>query len=276
MDIAKTIAGIVVAGYAAMVLLLYLLQDRLLFFPTRDVFATPMQRSLRYEDVAIVTSDKIHLHGWWVPSPSPRATILFLHGNGGNVAHTIEAIESFARIGFNVLSFDYRGYGRSDGAPDGDGLVEDAEAAWRYLTTARGIDPANIIVVGRSLGGGLASLLAVRHHPAGLVLESTYSSIPDRAAEQFPFLPARHLVRVKYDNRRNLASVRCPVLIVHSKDDEIIPFHHATRLFDAAHESRELVAIAHGHNDGFALSGGAYVDAIDRFATRCAAASSVQ
>lgn len=261
----KIIAAIAAAGYGALVALLYLFQDRFLFFPTHDVFTTPIERGLPYEELALVASDGVRLHGWWVPAPRARATVLYLHGNGGCIAHTVDAVETFARLGASVLAFDYRGYGKSEGTPSADGILRDAEAAWRHLVDERAIDPSTIVIVGRSLGGGPASALAARYAPAGLVLESTYSSIPDRAAEQMPFVPARRLVRIRFDNRANLAHVRCPVLVVHSRGDETIPFHHGERIFAAAREPKTFVEIAYGHNDGFARSGARYTDAIDRF-----------
>jgi fermentation-respiration switch protein FrsA (DUF1100 family) len=267
-NLVRTIIAIVAAFYAGTALLLYLLQDRFLFFPTRDLHTTPDQRGLPYEDVDLVADDGVRIHGWFVAVPRPRATVLFFHGNGGNLAHTIEAIETFARLGLDVFAIDYRGYGRSEGTPSGDGILRDADAAWKYLVETRSLSPSQIILVGRSLGGGPASTLAAKHRPAGLVLESTYSSVPDRAAELFPWLPARWIAKVRFDNRANLANVFCPVLIVHSSADETIPFAHAERLYAAANEPKELVTIGHGHNDGFALSAEIYVAALRAFFER--------
>jgi fermentation-respiration switch protein FrsA (DUF1100 family) len=265
MSALRVLLVVIAGGYAFVLLLVYLLQDRFIFFPTREIFATPELRGLRYEDVRLVADDGVALHGWWIPAPAPRATVLYLHGNGGCLAHTLDAIETFARLGTNVLAIDYRGYGRSEGTPSGEGIMRDAEAAWRNLTNDRAIAPASIVIVGRSLGGGPASALAVRHEPAGLVLESTYTSVPDRAAELFSMLPARWVVRVRFDNRENVARVRCPVLVVHSAADETIPYHHGRDIFAAAHEPKELVTIARGHNDGFVQSAAVYVPALDRF-----------
>jgi uncharacterized protein len=265
MAILKIILIIIAVGYVALLVVLYALQDRFIFFPTHEIFATPAQRGLRFEDVQIVAEDGIRLHGWFVPAPAPRATVLFLHGNGGNLAHTVEAIETFARLGMSVFAIDYRGYGKSDGSPSGDGIALDAEAAWRHLTVERGIAEDAIVIVGRSLGGGPASMLAARYDPAALILESTYTSLPDRAAEQFPFFPARWIVRTRFDNRASLAHVKCPVLIVHSEHDETIPYHHGRELFETAHEPKSLVTIAYGHNDGFARSADVYVAALDGF-----------
>ena len=265
MTILKAIVGLAVLAYGGFVLLLYLLQDRFLFFPSKDVYVTPAQLGLAYEDVELRSGDGTRLFGWFVPAPRARGTVLFLHGNGGNIAHTIGAVETYARLGLNVLTFDYRGYGRSEGRPSGEGIESDAEAAWSYLTRERAIDGANIIVVGRSLGGGPASILARRHQPAALILESTFSSVAERASEQFPLVPVRALLRVRFDNRTELAHVRCPVLIVHSTDDELIPFAHAERLYAAANEPKQLVRISHGHNDGFALSSEVYVAALEDF-----------
>lgn len=254
-------------AWLGVVLGLYLLQNRLLYFPTREIFATPAQRGLRFEEIELVADDGVKLAGWFVPSPSARGTVLFLHGNGGNISHTVEAVESFARLGMNVLSFDYRGYGRSQGKPSGDGIMRDAEAAWRHLRQERAIAASSIVIVGRSLGGGPAAALAAKYRPAGLILESTYTSIPERAGELFPVFPTRWFVRTRFNTRASLAHVMCPTMIVHSTEDETIPYHHSLRLFEAASEPKELVTLSHGHNECFALSGLVYTSALDRFIT---------
>lgn len=267
MIIVKIVLIAAVVLYVGLTLLLYLLQERMIFFPTREIHVTPAQRGLGFEELTLVADDGVRIAAWFVPAPHARGTVLYLHGNGGNLSHAVEAIETYVRLGVNVLAIDYRGYGASDGRPTGVGIERDAEAAWRYLREVRSIGRESIVVVGRSLGGGPASMLAARHAPAGLILESTFTSVSDRAAEHFPFIPVRAFLRTRFDVRANVASVQCPLLVVHSTDDETIPYHHGVRLFESAREPKELVTIAHGHNDCFARSSSIYIPSLDRFLT---------
>ncbi len=256
------------AGYGALVGAAFLSQSRLLYFPdlpSRDLQATPRQAGLAYEDVSLRTADGIRLHGWFVPRPRPRATVLFFHGNAGNISHRLDSIALFAELGLATFILDYRGYGRSEGSPSEAGTYRDAEAAWRHLTAERGLAPEEIVVFGRSLGGAVAAWLAARHPPRALILESTFTSVPDLAEELYPFLPARLLSRFRYDTRAELARVRCPVLVVHSRDDEIVPFRHATALHAAAADARGLIELRGGHNDGFVRSQDGYVADLERF-----------
>ena len=248
-------------AYLALCLLLWLFQERLLFLPGipgRAIEATPQALRLPFEELAIPAADGVRLHGWWIPAPGARRTVLHLHGNAGNISHRLEHVQVFHELGVNLLLFDYRGYGRSEGAPSEPGLQQDAEAAWAYLTQQRGIAPADIVVHGQSMGGPFAAGLAAGRQPAALILESTFTSVPDMAARLYWWLPARWMARLRLDTLGALAQVRCPVLVIHSPADEIIPYAHGEALFAAAREPKRLLTIGGDHNAGFWLSREAY------------------
>lgn len=259
---------LVAGGYVALVLVLFFFQSHLLYLPnvpSRDVAVTPDDVGLAYESVTMITDDGVTLDGWFVPVRSARGVLLFFHGNAGNISHRLDSLKIFNELGLATLIFDYRGYGRSQGEPSEEGTYRDAEAAWRYVTEGRHIAAREIVLFGRSLGAAVAAHLATRQTPGALIIESTFTSIPDLAAELYPFLPARWLARFRYSTQADLISVSCPLLIVHSRDDEIIPFAHARRLFAVANEPKQLLELRGGHNDGFLVSRRTYVDGLHTF-----------
>jgi len=251
--------------YGLILLFVYAMQDRLVYFPTRPLDATPRTIGLDYEDAAVTTEDGLRLHGWFVPAPGARATVLHFHGNGGNISHRLDYIELFRRLGLNTFLIDYRGYGQSEGRPSEQGTYRDALAAWRYLTEARGLAPNTIILHGESLGGAVASWLAVRTAPRALIVESSFTSAVDLGAEVYPWLPVRWIARYCYPTSAHLAQVRAPVLIVHSRNDEIIPFHHGQRLYAAAPTPKQFIEANGGHNDGLRARGAQYLRGIEMF-----------
>jgi fermentation-respiration switch protein FrsA (DUF1100 family) len=263
-----SLLAVLATAYGALLLLLYFNQASMLFLPdvpTRSIEATPTAIGLEFEPVAIITEDKMRLDAWFLPAPSGRGTVLFFHGNAGNISHRLDTLALFNRLGLDTLIFDYRGYGRSEGKPSEAGTYLDAEAAWRYLTVQREIAPRQIVLFGRSLGGAVASHLAARHTPGALILESSFTSIPDVAAELYPYLPARWLATIRYNVKADLATVSCPVLVVHSRDDEIIPYTHGRRLYEAAPEPKRFLEIRGGHNEGFVVSGQTYSQGLGEF-----------
>jgi len=244
------------------------LANRMIYFPTPDLLATPSDYGLEYESVGFATNDGLKLHGWWIPAVPQRGVLLFFHGNAGNIGDRLESIEIFHRLGLTVFIIDYRGYGRSEGRPSEQGTYLDATAASRYLSEERGIDPSRVVIFGRSLGAAVATMLASEHPPKSLILESAFTSVPDMAATLFPLLPVRLLLGMQYDNLKRIVKIGCPLLIVHSRDDEIIPFEHGKRLFEAANDPKQLLEIRHGHNDGFVLSGPLYTEGLSEFIAR--------
>jgi fermentation-respiration switch protein FrsA (DUF1100 family) len=249
-----TILAIILILYLGLALLLFLFQHSLIYFPTRAVTATPAAIGLAYDEVRFHAEDGIELAGWFVPAPNAATTLLFFHGNAGNISHRLASIELFHRLGLNVFIFDYRGYGQSQGSPTETGTYRDAAAAWRYLVEDKQIPPGRIIFFGRSLGGSVAAWLAERQPPQALILESTFTSIPDMAARQFPFLPVRLLARARYDTLARIPNITAPVLIIHSPADEIIPYSHSRRLFEAARQPKAFLELTGSHNEGFLLT----------------------
>ncbi len=248
-----------VAGGAYLLVLggLYLGQSQLLYLPdipSRELTATPEVVGLPYESLRLPTRDGETLHAWYLPANPGTHTLAFFHGNAGNLSHRLDNLELFHQLGLNVLIIDYRGYGASSGQPSEVGTSLDAEAAWSYLTSIRGLPPERILLYGHSLGGAVAVQLASEVRAGGLIVESSFTSVADLAAELYPWVPARWLVRFHYDSRSKLSQVRSPVLIIHSRDDEIIPYHHGQSLYAAAPSPKRLLDIQGDHNSGFLIS----------------------
>jgi len=269
------VLGTAAAVYLVIVLLAWLFQHRLLYLPSaagREWAATPQALGLDYEDVRLTTDDNVELSAWWIPARPQRGTLLFLHGNAGNISHRLESIEIFHRLGLSVLIVDYRGYGRSAGEPSEPGTYLDARAAWQHLVEQRRLPPARIVVFGRSLGAAIAAHLAdaVASAPAALILESPFTSAPEMAQRAYPFLPARWLTRFDYATREYVRTVQSPVLVLHSREDEIIPFDQGKAVYRAAPEPKRFVTLHGGHNTGFLETGEAYTAALDDFLTHTA------
>ena len=254
--------------YAGITALVYFGQSGLLYYPAvagRSLAVTPQRFGLDYEDVEIVTEDSVRLHGWFVPAESARATLLFFHGNAGNISHRLDSLVIFNRMNLDVLIIDYRGYGQSQGSVSEIGTYRDAGAAWRYLTETRGVEPDRIIVFGRSLGASIAAWLASQHRPAALILESPFSSVVSMGQRLYPFLPVKWLAKFSYDTRQYVSAITCPLLVVHSKTDEIVPYAEGRLVFDAAPADKRFLDIRGGHNDGFLASGQTYINGLESF-----------
>ncbi len=240
-------------------------QSQIIFYPLSDLEATPAQWGLPYEDVQLKTADNLLLHGWYLPHPAASKTLLFLHGNGGNISHRRESLALFHRLGLNVLIIDYRGYGQSEGTPGEQGLYLDALSAWHYLTEQRGIDDEQIIIFGRSLGGAVATELATQVNPAALILESTFSSARDMGRVIFPRLSYLVLLRYRFDSAAKIAKIETPLLMLHSAQDEIIPYPLGRKLYAAAQQPKRFVELRGGHNGGFLQSQPDYEMALLQF-----------
>lgn len=262
---ARDIVVIVLGVYGVLCAVLYFIQSGLVYYPQREIDATPDQLHLPFDDLMLATSDGLKISAWFIPAKDARGTVLFCHGNGGNISHRLDTIWTLNKLGMNVLIFDYRGYGKSEGKPTEKGTYLDAEAAWKHLVEKRGIPGERIIVQGRSLGGAVAAHLARDHTPAGLILESTFSSMPDMAAKLYPMFPVRLLSKFEYATAEYVAAVKCPVMVVHSPEDDIIPFKQGRRVFDAAGAPKRFVQIRGSHNTGFIESDDIYRPALREF-----------
>ena len=241
------------------------LQHRLLYFPAREMVASPADYGFEYETVRVVTDDGITLHGWWLPCPGARATVLFFHGNAGNVSYWIEATLCYRQRGWNVLLVDYRGYGLSEGSPSEEGTCLDARAAWNHLVLERHVDPSSIVVIGRSLGGAVAMSLVQTVHPGAVVLEATFTSVPDMVAHLLPLPGARYLSAVQYPSLERVRHCHTSVMVAHSRDDEVVPYAHGCALFEAAPGPKRFVELRGGHNEAFYLCRETYLAALESF-----------
>ena len=257
---------IIIAGvYVLFAGSLFIFQSHYVYYPEHIISADPSNIGLEFESVSFITEDRVKLSGWFIPSEGASGVILFCHGNAGNISHRLESIEIFHRLGLNVFIFDYRGYGRSEGKPSEIGTYRDVEAVWQYLVKERQVSPNRVVVFGRSLGGAVAAWLAHKHTPAALILESAFTSAPDIAVKIYPYLPARLLSRFEYNTAEYLDEVDCPVLIVHSREDEIMPFSHGQQLFERAKGPKEFLEISGTHNEGFITSGKRYEEGLNAF-----------
>ena len=243
----RKLAALVLLGYLVLLGVAMGWQDKLIFFPTRGGRVTGPGR-----DLQLKAADGVELHARYIEQPGARHTLLFLHGNAGNLAGRSYQLQQLAAAGAHVLALDYRGYGVSQGQPPEARVYSDALAAYAWATAHT--PAARVVLLGESLGGGPACELAATREVAGLILLSTFTSIADMAARQFPWLPVRYLVRTRFDNLQKIAKVRAPKLFIHSRGDELIPFEMATRLFEAAPDPKRALWLDHpGHNETFAL-----------------------
>jgi fermentation-respiration switch protein FrsA (DUF1100 family) len=288
-------------AYGAVLVLVFLFQSHLVFFPGtgREVVVTPQSYGLGFETVGIRTADGETLQAWWVPAEGARGTVLFFHGNAGNISHRLDYLLMFNRLRYSTLIVDYRGYGRSTGTPSEEGTYRDAEAAWEHVRHARMARPQDVVIAGESLGAAVATWLAAEMSlipdpspegrredrapafpseermkagmgPRAVVLFSTFTSVNDLGAQVYWFLPVRLLSRIGYDNLENLKRIRAPVFIAHSRDDDIVPYAHGKRLYDAANEPKAFLEMRGGHNDGFIFTQPEWVAQLGAFLDRYA------
>ena len=251
---AYAIPVLAVVGYAGILALLYSYQGNFVFQPSGTVDDPPKVLGWTYEDVLLdVGGDSTH--GWYVHAAADtRGAVLFSHGNGGTISSRIKDVEVFRQLGFDVLAYDYGGYGKSTGLPSETRCRDDILAMWNHLTNDRGFAPESIILWGRSMGGGPTCELATQVDEGAVILESTFTSVPDMGAEQFPIFPSfllALLIEHKFDNVGKVSQIGAPLLVIHSSEDEIIPATHGQKLFDTAINPKDFLSIPGGHNSGY-------------------------
>jgi fermentation-respiration switch protein FrsA (DUF1100 family) len=259
--------------YLMVVVYMLAMENSLIYFPSvyPEGFWNPP--GLAFEDAWFEAPDGTKLHGWHVPHPNPRAVILFAHGNAGNLSHRYELLQSLADLGVSVMIFDYRGYGRSAGSPNEAGILADARAARRWLAKRAGVNESDIVLMGESLGGGVMVDLAAKDGARALILENTFTSLPDVAAYHYPWLPVRLVMRTQFNSAAQIAGYRGPLLQIHGDADTIIPFEIGRRLFEAALEPKQFVVIPGGdHNDPRTAQ---FFAALDQFLSRLSESSPV-
>jgi fermentation-respiration switch protein FrsA (DUF1100 family) len=283
-------AGLV-PGLGILVLLVIpmIFEERFIYFPSRypegiwDVEALQAVESgvgLAIGDCWLRAEDGVHLHGWFckrgrkgsttTEHPAPEMVFLFFHGNGGNLTHRCDMLAKLVTLPVEVFIVDYRGYGRSEGRASEEGLYLDARAAWNFLVSERAVQPESIVIFGKSLGGAVAVDLATRVEPAGLIIQSSFTSIPDMAKRMIPILP-RFFIRTQMDSVSKVSRIDCPKLFIHSPVDEVVPYELGRRLFEAASEPKEFYEVPSApHNETYLVGGEAYLGALRRFVRSCA------
>ena len=272
-----TLLALLAIAYVGAGWYLWANQRELIYFPTRDVRQTPADVDLKYEEVwvPIPSGQAAVLNGWWLRSSDATApTFLYLHGNDLNLGGNVEHVARLNRLGFAVLAVDYRGYGKSVGAfPSETQLYEDAEAAWTYLAREVGVDPAQAIIYGHSLGGAVAIELALRHpETAGLIVESAFTSIPAMAKSVYGIFPVDWLLNQRFDALAKVPMLRVPVLFIHGTADAEVPYAMSERLFAAAPDPKWLTLVpGGGHEDSAKVGGSLYADAVRDFARQALA-----
>lgn len=265
----KTLVNIILILFVVLVvgkLVILWMEQKMLYYPHKALESTPESLRLAYEDVYIQTQDGQKLHGWWIPAKPKAYTVLYFHGNAGNISHRLHRAKFFQDMGWNLLIIDYRGYGKSTGRPDEKGLYLDAQAAYAFLMKEKGIKPKQLIVYGKSLGGAVAADLCAQQPAAALVLESTFTSTTNMGRMMFPWFPVHLVLSQKYDTLSKLPRLKLPMLIVHGRGDDLIPFSHGEMLFREALEPKQFVPFWGEHNDEVYVSSGEYRKVLAGFA----------
>ena len=260
-----------------MIVLMAMFERSLIFFPTRypeglwDTEAAARGSGCVIDDHFFLAGDGTRLHGWWcrrLGGGPDDAVLLFFHGNAGNLSHRADLLIELAnRTPASVFVVGYRGYGRSEGRPTEAGLYRDARAAWKHLTEEIGVGEDRIVIFGKSLGGAVAIDLAVEAPAAGLIVESSFTSIPDMAGAHYPFVP-KFLIRTQMNSVVKVPFLSMPKLFIHSREDRVVPYRLGRRLFDAASEPKRFhEVVGAGHNETWLVGGDAYFRALSQFVT---------
>ena len=262
---AKILIGLTLLCLLAVLLFWPHIEKRFVFFPTAEISQTPAAVGLAYEEVFFTTGDGLRLHGWFVPG-SGDVTWVWFHGNGGNISHRVEELDSLRRkLGINQFIFDYRGYGRSEGTPSEEGTYQDARSVLAYLHSRPDVAAGKIVYFGRSLGAAVAVELATSYPPLGLVLVAAFTSVEDMAQLMFPYLPVRFMVKGHYDSLRRIRQVRSPLLVMHGNLDTTVPLSQGEKLFRAANAPKRFHLLTGvGHNDTY-RAGQGYWETLDEF-----------
>lgn len=255
---------ITLAGFGLIVGYIKYLENRGLFYPMKAVEFYPSGFGITFEDVYIKTKDGLNINGWFIPHHNAKYTLLFCHGNAGNIGHRLDKLQMFSDIGVNILIIDYRGYGKSKGRPSEKGFYLDIEAAYNYLVVDRKIPPQRIILYGESLGAAVAIDLAVKAKVGAIIAEGAFSDEKDMARNIYPFMPA-FILSYKFDSLGKIRKVGVPKLFIHSIDDDIVPFELGYKLYNAAYGPKEFVKIRGGHNNAFLNSKEKYISSISSF-----------
>lgn len=240
---------ILIVLYALICVCVYFFQKYVIFQPQKG--SSPPPGDLNISELWIPTSDGQKLHSWWMPTDSAEYTILFFHGNAGNISRGEKRMRLFREMCCNALAIDYRGYGISSGTiKKEEDIYEDAAASWQYLTQQLGVPEQNIIIWGWSLGGAVAVNLAQHKKCHALVMESTFYNLDQMTGKWYMFLPKKWLMRYHFTSDEKLANIVVPILFTHSKTDETVPYGQGVRLFEKFSGTKKFIEISKDHNHG--------------------------
>jgi len=259
------------ASYFLIVILCLLagcgLENRLIFHPTSDIARTPRDVGLEYQDLYFTTADNVRLNGWFIPHPLASATMIWFHGNAGNIGDRVDNIKILhEKIRISIFIFDYRGYGRSPGSSSEATTYLDGEAAMNFVRSQLQVESKNLLIFGRSLGAAVAAEMASRHDSRAVILESPFASIGEMAGLMLPVVPIGPLLSAKFDVIAKVGKITAPLLVLHGDQDEIIPFEQGQRVFAAARQPKQFYPIkGANHNDTFIAGGNGYYERLKSF-----------
>lgn len=245
---------VIAGGYLALLVLMFLFQDRLLFLPSSQMVQEPASVGVEGEDFWIETADDVRIHSWYFPNETSDRVIVLSHGNAGNISNRIDIARTLLESGVAVLMYDYRGYGLSEGRPSEEGLYKDIRAVTEALMSEKGYREGEIFMYGRSLGGAVAAYAATEYRLGGLVLDSAFKNLRAMVSDVYPFVPSA-LAKYDFPTEKYLGQLdNTPVMIMHSRGDEIIGYHHGEHLYEVARQPKTFVELQGGHNDSFFTS----------------------
>ena len=263
-------AGLLVFFILAYAAFLLLFENKIIFHPSPypDGYWNPTTLGVPAQDIYFNSEDGVKLHAWFIPAPNADATLLWFHGNAGNLSHRLDNIQRLKRLNLNIFIFDYRGYGRSEGDPDEKGIYKDSRAAYKQVLAMDGVSVDSLFLFGRSLGGICAVETAMNHPARGLILESVFTNSADMSRTIFPLIPLGWAVRSKLDAVGKVPHLKLAKLFLHGTRDDIVPYDLGRKLFEKAGNPKAFYAIeGAGHNDTYILGGAGYFDALNRFIT---------
>jgi fermentation-respiration switch protein FrsA (DUF1100 family) len=254
----------ILLGFMPLLLWACPMEERLIFYPVKTVDQTPRDVGLDFDDLYFTARDGVSLHGWFIPYSGAQNTILWFHGNAGNIGHRVQNLRLLHdKVKINIFIFDYRGYGRSGGEISEAGSYLDGNAAMDFLRQRYNVNPRQLVLFGRSLGAAVAAEMATRVDSMAVILESPFVSVREMARAAFPLVPLGLLLSTRYDNLEKVRRVRSPLLVLHGDRDEVVPFAQGRIVFEAARQPKRFYAIAGaGHNDTFIAGGDTYFAAL--------------
>lgn len=243
------------------------MEEHFIFYPDATITRTPRDAGIHFEEVNFSTRDGVQLNGWYIPHREARSTLVWFHGNAGNIGHRVENIKMLHnKVKINIFIFDYRGYGKSQGRPSEQGTYMDGEAALEFVANRFGAQPKRTVLFGRSLGAAVAAEMALRFPSQGLILESPFVSIREMARAVFPWLPIGALLKTRYDTEDKVRRIKTPLLVLHGDRDEVVPFAQGKRVFAAAPEPKTFFTISGAaHNDTYLVGGDRYFEQLKNF-----------